>query len=75
MGYATSRRGIRLGPSAGTVASVSAPAWRDAEDEWYENEASRYQAEVAADDAGALEADAVATQYREGRLDHERMTR
>jgi hypothetical protein len=54
---------------------VSAPAWREAEDEWYEQEASRYQAEVAADDAGALEADMVGAEYLKGRLEHERMTR
>jgi hypothetical protein len=54
---------------------VSAPAWREAEDEWYELEASRYQAEVAADDAGAHEADTVAAEFLKGRLEHERMTR
>jgi hypothetical protein len=54
---------------------MSAPAWREAEDEWYEQEASRFQAEVAADDAAGLEADALATDYQEGKLHHERLTR
>lgn len=52
---------------------MSAPAWREAEDEWYEQEASRFQAEAAADDAGGLEADMYAEQYRDGKLDHERL--
>lgn len=52
---------------------MTAPAWREAEDAWYEEEASRFQAEVAADDEAASEADASAILYLEGKLDHERL--